>query len=80
MEKASECWKANYASGTAGSAEVLVCGYASQAGAFDALQRTAAAANTVKFQEGNRLALVKWNGVSREEVKALVLGIQRAIR
>jgi hypothetical protein len=75
-----ECWKAEYSSGSAGSAEAWICGYSRDGSSFDALQRTAAEANTVKFQEGRRLALVKWNGVSRDEITALVRALQRSIK
>lgn len=77
---APECWKADYAGGDSGVASAWVCGYTSDGGAFDAMQRTETGANTVKFQEGRRLAVVRWNGASRDEIKALVLAVQRAMR
>ncbi|MEP6716232.1 MAG: hypothetical protein ABJC09_11710 [Terriglobia bacterium] len=76
----AQCGKALYAGGQEGLAEVWICGYTQEGSAFNALQRTPAEANTVKLQEGRRLALVKWNGTSREEVKALVVAIQKALR
>jgi len=76
-----ECWKADYAnqSSAEAAAEVWACGYAVEGSAFDAMQRTATEANTVKFQMGRYLMIVKWRGVSREEITALVRAIQKAV-
>ena len=74
---AAECWKADYA--ITGTAEVWVCGYAQEASAFDAMQRARAEADTVKFQAGRYLAIVKWAGVSRAEIFALVRAVQKAL-
>ncbi len=43
-----QCWKAQYQG--EGTAEVWVCGYRASGSAFDAVQRTPAAAQAVKFQ------------------------------
>lgn len=73
-----DCWRAEYSS--EGSAVVRVCRFQTEAGAFDAVQRTAAAAEAVKFQEGRDFVLVKWSGVSRAGITALVRAIQKALQ
>jgi hypothetical protein len=73
-----ECWRADYVS--KGAAQVWVCGYIEGSSAFDALQRARAEADTVKFQEGRYLAIVKWNGVSRDEIRLLIRGVQKALK
>jgi len=73
-----DCWQANYAS--AGTAQVQICAYAVEGGAFDALQRTPTEADAVKFQEGKYLLIVKWNGVTRPDITALVRAIQKAMK
>lgn len=75
-----ECWKAVYTGSGTASAEVWACGYTYGGGAFDAMQRTRAAADTVKFQEGKYLVLVKWAGGSKEEITALVRAVQRTLK
>jgi hypothetical protein len=79
---APQCWKAHYAGQGSGhaSAEVWVCGYKENAGAFDAVQRARAEAQTVKFQVGSNLVLVKWNDVPKANVTALVRSIQKAVQ
>jgi hypothetical protein len=72
------CWKAQYAGSGGASAEVWVCGYAH--GAFDAGQRTRAAANTLKFDRGNYLVVVRWNGGTRTDVVALMRGLEGALK
>jgi hypothetical protein len=72
-----DCWKAVYAG--KGSAEVWTCGYGNKGGAFDAAQRARAEADTVKFQEGKYLVIVKWSGSSREEITALVRALQKSM-
>jgi len=72
-----QCWKARYEG--AGTAEIWVCGYRVSGGAFDAAQRTPAAAQAVKFQEGNYLVLVKWNGVPKTNLTALIRAIQKTL-
>src|SRR4051794_23605350 len=67
---APACWKGMY--GGQGSAEVWVCGYKTNAGAFDAVQRARAEAQAVKFQEGKWLVLVKWNDVPKTSLTALI--------
>jgi hypothetical protein len=73
-----QCWKGAYDG--QGSAEVWVCGYKAKASAFDAVQRARAEAQTVKFQEGSWLVLVKWNNVPKASLTALVRAIQKALQ
>ena len=73
-----ECWRGEYSG--EGTAEVWVCGYKTSAGAFDAVQRARAEAQTVKFQEGSWLVLVKWNNAPKAGVTALVRAIQGVLR
>jgi hypothetical protein len=75
---APECWKAEY--GGEGSAEVWLCGYRTSATAFGAVQRARAEAQTVKFQEGSWLVLVKWNNTPKASVTALVRAIQGTLK
>jgi len=72
------CWKAVYSG--PGSAQIWVCGYSSETGAFDAQQRTRAEAQTVKFQEGKRLVIVQWTEAKRTDLEALVRTIQKRLR
>jgi hypothetical protein len=74
-----ECWKALYAGSDARNAEVWACGYAAEGGAFNAVQRTPAAADSVKFQEGKYLVLIHWSGGSKDEVTALVRTVQKRL-
>lgn len=76
---APECWKANYR-GADGTAEVWACGFRAEGSAFNAVQRARAEANTVKFQEGRYLVIVRWSGGSRVDVTALVRAIQKALQ
>jgi hypothetical protein len=62
-----------------GSAEVWICVYKASTSAFDAVQRARAEAQTVKFQQGANLVLVKWNTVPKASVTALVRAIQKAV-
>jgi hypothetical protein len=62
-----------------GSAQIWVCGYASETSAFDAQQRTAAEAQTVKFQEGKRLVIVQWKDTKRTDLEALIRTIQKRL-
>jgi hypothetical protein len=75
---APECWHADYVS--KGAAQVWVCGYAEASSAFDAVQRARAEADTVKFQEGRYLAIVKWSGASRDEIRLLIREVQKALK
>lgn len=77
-DAAPDCWKADYR-GT-GSAEVSICWYQATAGAFDALQRTPAEAQTVKFQEGHYFILVSWNDVPKANLTALVRALEKALQ
>lgn len=74
----AECWKAEYAS--KGRAEIWACGYPSEGTAFEAVQKGRAEANTVKFQEGKYFVTVQWQGVSRDEITALVRAVQRDLK
>jgi hypothetical protein len=74
---APECWKAEYSG--QGSAQVWICGYKASTSAFDAVQRARAEAQTVKFQKGSYLVLVKWNNVPKASLTALVRAIQKAV-
>jgi len=77
---APECWKADYAMASGqGSAEVWICGYKASTSAFDAVQRSRAEAQAVKFQQGSYLVLVKWNDAPKASLSALVRAIQKAI-
>ena len=71
------CWKAEYAG--QGSAEVWICAYKASTSAFDAVQRARAEAQTVKFQQGANLVLVKWNNVPKASLTVLVRAIQKAV-
>lgn len=73
-----ECWKADYAG--PGAAEAWICWYKVKANAFEAVQRARAEAQTVKFQEGQYLVLVKWNNVPKASLTALVRAIQKALQ
>jgi hypothetical protein len=73
-----QCWKGMYEG--EGAAEVWVCGYKAKASAFDAVQRARAEAQTVKFQEGPWLVLVKWNNVPKASLTALVRALQKALQ
>jgi hypothetical protein len=75
---APACWKADYAS-EQGSAQVWICAYKASTSAFDAVQRARAEAQTVKFQQGTNLVLVKWNNVPKASLTALVRAIQKAV-
>jgi hypothetical protein len=72
------CWRADYVN--KGAAQIWVCGYLEGTSAFDAAQRARAEADTVKFHEGRYLAIVKWNGVSRVEIAALIRAVQKALQ
>jgi hypothetical protein len=72
-----QCWKAQYTG--QGTADVWLCGYKVSGSAFDAVQRTRAEAQTVKFQEGNYLVLVKWNAVPKTNLTALIRTIQKTL-
>ena len=63
-----------------GSAQIWVCGYASETSAFDADQRSRAEAQTVKFQEGKRLVIVQWREAKRTDLEALIRTIQKRLR
>jgi len=72
------CWNADYEG--SGSAAVSVCRYATDAGAFDAVQRARAEAQTVKFQVGVNEVLVHWNNAPKTNLEALIRTIQKALK
>jgi hypothetical protein len=71
----AECWKAEYTS--KGEAQVWACGFSSEGSAFEAVQKSRSEANTVRFQARRFYVVVQWNGVSRDEITALVRAVQR---
>ena len=71
------CWETTY-SGT-GTALVSVCRYGNEGGAFDAVQRTPAAAQVVKFQEGRNLVLITWKDAPKANLTALIRAIQKSL-
>jgi hypothetical protein len=73
-----DCWKALYAG--SGDAEVNVCWYQATGSAFDAVQRTRAEAQAVKFQEQHYFVLVKWNNVPKANLTALIRAIQKYLQ
>jgi hypothetical protein len=73
-----DCWNADYA-GT-GNAEVNICWYQAPGSAFDAVQRTPAEAQAVKFQVDHYFVLVKWNNVPKANLTALIRAIQKALQ
>ena len=72
----TRCWKTQYAG--PGTADISVCRY-QNGGAFDAVQRTPAAGQTVKFQEGEYLVLIKWNGAPKASLVALIRAVQKSL-
>lgn len=77
-EGSRECWKGDYSG--PGAVSVWLCGYKVRESAFDAMQRARTEAQTVKFQEGSYLVLVRWNNVSKENLTGLVRAIQKAVQ
>jgi hypothetical protein len=71
------CWKGSYTG--AGTADVSICWYKASANAFEATQRTRAAAQAVKFQQGNYFVIVKWNDTPKPNVSALVRALEKAL-
>ncbi len=74
----AECWKARYTG--RGDAAVLACGFASEGTAFEAVQKSRAVADTVRFQEGQYYVVVHWSGATRDAITALVRAVQRALK
>ena len=76
------CWKAAY-NGTP-PATVWVCGYPTGGGAFDAVQRTATGANTVKFEEDRYLVIASCPALNdpaaRDGFQNLVRAIQQKLK
>ena len=77
-----QCWKADYAGpgGPVSTAEVWICWYKASANAFEAVQRTSAEAQAVKFQVEHYFVLVKWNNVPKASLTALVRAIQKVLQ
>ena len=73
----AKCWETLY-SGT-GTAQVSVCRYANTGGSFDAVQRTPAAAQVVKFQEDRFLVLITWKNTPKANLTALIRAIQKSL-
>jgi hypothetical protein len=75
------CWKAVYSGpgSPQSTAQIWICGYASETSAFDAEQRARAEAQTVKFQEGRRLIIVQWNQAKKTDLEALIRTIQKRL-
>jgi hypothetical protein len=73
-----DCWQADYAG--AGNADVKICWYQASGSAFDAVQRTPAEAQAVKFQENHYFVLVKWNNAPKANLTALIRAIQKALQ
>ncbi len=71
------CWKAIYTGG--GTAEVSICWYRVTGNAFEAMQRTRAEAQAVKFQQEHYFVLVKWNNAPKAELSALVRALEKAL-
>lgn len=74
---APDCWKATYSG--PGTATVWTCVYQAEGNAFEAVQRTRAEANSVKFQEGQIFVLVQWDKAGRDEIATLIRGVQKAL-
>ncbi len=72
------CWHAHYTG--QGAADVTICWYESAASAFEAVQRTRAEAQAVKFQEEHYFVLVKWNNVPKVNLTALIRALQKALQ
>jgi hypothetical protein len=72
-----QCWKAMYSG--SGEVETWLCWYSVPGSAFEAVQRSRAEAQTVKFQEGPWFVLLKWNKASRADLTALTRALQKAL-
>ncbi len=77
-----QCWRADYKgqADAQSGAQVWVCWYKVSGSAFDAMQRARAEAQTVKFQEGSYLVMVKWNDTPKANLTALVRAMQKAVQ
>lgn len=62
-----------------GTAEVSICWYKVTGNAFEAMQRTRAEAQAVKFQQEHYFALVKWNNAPKAEISVLVRALEKAL-
>jgi hypothetical protein len=76
-----DCWKAVYKGdgNPESTADMWVCHYTVEGGAFDAVQRTRAEAQSVKFQQGKYFVLVKWDATQKASLSALVRTIQKTL-
>ena len=73
----AKCWETLYTS--TGTSQVSICRYVNTAGAFDAVQRTPAAAQVVKFQEARYLVLITWKDTPKANLTALIRAIQKSL-
>lgn len=73
-----DCWKATYSG--PGVATAAVCAYKVETSAFEAVQRTRAEANTVRFQSGRQFILIQWTTATRDEIATLIRGVQKALK
>jgi hypothetical protein len=71
------CWKGAYTG--PGPVDFWICAYRASGSAFDAAQRSRAEAQTVKFQVGSDLVLVKWGDVPKTDLQALIRQIQKTL-
>lgn len=60
--------------------DVWICRYRESGSAFDAVQRTVAQAQTVKFQEGQYFVLLRWNSTDKASLTALIRAIEKALQ
>lgn len=74
---APDCWIANYAG--PGTAQIWLCRYSATTGAFDGWQRARADGQTVKFQEGKYLVLVKSDDTPNASLTLLMRALQAAL-
>jgi hypothetical protein len=74
----ADCWQAVYAG--LGAAQIWLCRFGTSSASFDAWQRVRADSQTVKFQEGVYLVLVKWSNTSTADLNALMRATQSALR
>ena len=77
-KSSDECWIAKYDG--QGNAELRICWYKATESAFEAVQRTRAEAQTVKFQEEHYFVLVKWNNVPKVSLTALIRAVEKALK
>lgn len=76
--RSTDCWQAIYSG--PGVAQIWLCRFSATSSAFDAWQRVRADSQTVKFQEGVYLVLVKGRNTSTRDLNALMRATQTALR